>query len=189
MKLTFDFNCIISIENKENTASHLINLIELHNNGKISIYVPAISANEKITSGNYANNISGFKKRLMKLSKRPIEILAPMLYLGISFFDYSIFGNNEMENLDKEIHNTLFPNIPYYWADFVKLEGGNLNQLDPKWMNPRCDSISMWCHINYGNDIFVSNDNNFFKKVKYHKLIKLGAKEILKPIDAYKFLS
>jgi len=188
MRLTFDLNCIIAIEKGEGTSISLIKLIRLHDAGKVLITVPAISGSEKLRDGNYSNTFNDFKKRISCLSQKPIEILKPLAYLGISFLDYCIYSNDDLITLDKKIQEILFPDIPYLWQNYIKKFRIDKNTINDKWVNKRCDAVSMWCHIYYENDIFVTNDHNFFKQQKLNKLIDLGANRILKPIEALKFV-
>jgi hypothetical protein len=51
---------------------------------------------------------------------------------------------------------------------------------------PQSDVLSMWCHIYCNGDIFVTGDNHFHKSKK-PQLIKLGAKQILKPNEVLAF--
>lgn len=107
------------------------------------------------------------------------------MYLNLCFLGYCILSSDELEKLDKEIHSILFPRIPYEWKEYAKINGLDINDPSPKWINLRCDVISMWCHIYYKNDIFITSDNNFFRINKYRKLLALGAGKIMTPKDAY----
>jgi hypothetical protein len=55
-------------------------------------------------------------------------------------------------------------------------------KLERDWRNKKCDVLSMWCHIYYGGDIFVTSDKNFFKKLP--PLLEIGVGDILRPCDA-----
>ncbi len=175
------------MEKEESSAKYLNGLLSLHDECQLDVFVPAISGNEKLTNGVYSSSIKQFVNRLQKLSNRKIEILKPIMYLNLCFLDYCILSSDELEKLDKEIHRILFPRIPYEWKDYAKNNGLGINDLSPKWVNPRCDVISMWCHIYYKNDIFITSDKNFFRENKYDKLLALGAGKIMSPEKAYRF--
>jgi hypothetical protein len=49
------------------------------------------------------------------------------------------------------------------------------------WLNRICDVQSMWCHLHYQNDIFVTSDGNFHKATKQPRLLALGAGRIVRP--------
>jgi hypothetical protein len=189
MKLTLDFNCIIALEDNEPSAEYLNHLLNLHDQNKLDICVPAISGIEKLKNGSNANSISELINRLGNLSKRPIKILNTLAYLDMWFLGYAILAEDELVALDEQIHNILFPNTPYLWDDFVRTKNGNLEVAFSKWKNNRCDVISMWCHIYHKNDIFITNDNNFFRQTRFNKLIHLGGRKILKPDAAFILLS
>lgn len=182
--LTFDFNCIISVENNDVFAKDIQRLIDLHEKGFVNISVPAISGNEKSIKGEYPESINHFIDRIIRLSKRRIEILSPMAIWGMCFWDYCIWYDEAMVNLDNKIHQILFPNIQVAWIDYAEQNNLNPDRLDSRWRNPKCDVISLWCHIYYCRDIFITNDANFHKQSKKQQLIALGSKKILRPTEA-----
>jgi hypothetical protein len=188
MRIILDFNCIIALENGEESAGYLRKLISLHDQNEIDLCVPAISGVEKLPNGDYSKSLSDLQNRLKKLSRRPLEILDTMAYLGMWFLGHGIFGNDELIELDKEIHNILFPEIPCEWDEYLKLCEADPDYSLEKWKNVRCDVISMWCHIYHKTDIFISSDNNFSKSTKVQSLKKLGANKILKPKEAYEYI-
>ncbi len=181
MKLTFDFNCIISLENGEISAIYLKKILSLHNQKKVDVFVPAISGVEKLPNGKYSTSLNDLIKRLGRLSKRPINILDTLMYLDMWFIGHGIFRNQKLIKLDEDIHTILFPDIDYKWKDFLKRNSTDPDLALSKYKNYRCDVISMWCHIFHKTDFFVSNDSNFFKPSKLPRLYKLGANKIIKP--------
>lgn len=96
----------------------------------------------------------------------------------VTFWDNCIYSDEIMTNLSDQIEVILFGNtiggIP---------NGGLSSKEGRKYLNKLCDVHTLWCHIFYGNDIFLTNDGNFMKKTKLPKLLKLGAKNICRPID------
>jgi len=56
MKLTLDFNCIIALENKEASSKYLFDLLKLHDQNKLDIFVLAISGIEKLPNGKYSDS-------------------------------------------------------------------------------------------------------------------------------------
>ena len=186
MKITFDFNCVIALENGAPSAKYLSKLLSLHDQNKLDICVPAISGVEKLPDGKYSTTLTDLINRLEKLSKKPIKILDTLAYFDMWFLGHGIFGNAELQKLDEEIHSILFPDVEYKLEDFAKTSNIYPDKTLSKWMNNRCDVISMWCHIYHKTDIFVSRDGNFFKPPKLQKLNKLGANKIQKPKEAYK---
>jgi hypothetical protein len=88
-----------------------------------------------------------------------------------------------MERLEQQIHQVLFPKIPFKYESYCKEYAGHVQgmAIDRRWRRAKCDVQAMWCHIHYQNDIFVTEDRNFLKRTKKPQLIALGAKEILLP--------
>lgn len=52
-----------------------------------------------------------------------------------------------------------------------------------RWRNAKCDVLTVWCHIHYGCDVFVTADGNFHKKGKAGELAQLGCKVIVNPSE------
>ena len=70
------------------------------------------------------------------------------------------------------------------FADYCRKRGlSSSENLDPTWRNAVCDVKSMWSHIWYKGDIFVTSDGNFLRSKK-DPLIGLGAKAILRAEEA-----
>ena len=75
------------------------------------------------------------------------------------------------------------PQIEFDYRKFGKKRGINpkYKPLNKKWLNSKCDVLSLLCHIYYNGDIFVTRDNNFCKTTKLKELITLGLGYILTP--------
>jgi hypothetical protein len=187
-KLTFDSNIIISLENKEPSSKEILEIIDFHEKELIDISIPAISASEKLKNGNYSQTFAQFQNRINLLSKREFEILKPIWFIGITFPDFHILPGDQEIDLDKRIHSILFPNTPVSLKNFCIENNIPENSLDPKWVNRKIDVISIWCHIYYEHDIFITNDKNFLKSKKL-KLQEIGARSILSSEDAIKVIS
>ncbi len=186
MHLTFDTNCIIDLEESRPAATPLKALISLHDQQKINVRVVAISASERKPNGTYASNFTEFQQKIATIGLGHAEILQPIGYWDIVFFDWCLWADDQMGELDRKIHDILFPQIDFNYGDFCNKRGINPNnvKLSPKWLNAKCDVLAMWCHIYHVGDIFVTSDDNFHKQTKKPALISLGAKNILKPQDA-----
>ena len=182
IRVTLDNNVIIAIENKSNITCYE-RLLQLHSKRKITLAIPAISASERKADGTYNSNFNEFKKRIYAIGLSDAEILEPIAYLGISYMGYCLLGGGDLSTLEVNIQKILFPKIEMDFSSYCRnrgLDEGNTNAWK-KWVNAKCDVLSMWCHIYYKGDIFVTGDRNFHKATKKPLLIQLGAKEILKP--------
>jgi len=189
INVTLDMNCIIDLENGKGAATHVESLIKSYETGKIKLRVVAISASEKKRDGTYASNFSEFKNRIAAIGLGRAEILKPLGYLGITYYDWCVSARDEndpMMNLERKIHETLFPEIQFSYKEFCQKNGVGINSvpIDPRWRNPKCDVLSLWSDIYYGSGIFVTRDTNFHEPMKKCSLIALGAGEILEPKDA-----
>lgn len=182
MRITMDNNCLISVKNKEAEHIQIRGLIDLHPR-HITLYIPAIAASENQQGAILHTNFAQFQEFLEQIGCDKCELLNPMAYFGISYFDHAVYADANMESIERKIHSILFPNIPFQYAEYRKrfrLDPNN-EIVDRKWRNAKCDVQAMWCHIYYGNDTFVTGDRNFHKVTKKPKLVALGAKEILTP--------
>jgi len=188
---TLDTNCLIDLELGEGEASHLRRLVAAHDANRISIAISAAAASERLPDGQFAPNFSSFQQRASRLSNRPILLLRPLCYLDISYIEWSVLGDEHLVALEEDIHRVLFPRIKFRWRDHATKHG-----IDPeaptdsskkewlRWRNAKCDTLAMWCHIHYGNAVFVTRDKNFHKASKKAALMELGARQVLTPADA-----
>ena len=183
IKVTLDHNAIVDLEQNNKYATYYRKLVELHINGKIHLRISAIHASEKKPNGTYVTNFAEFKRRIDAIGLSSVEILAPLCYAGISFAGYCLVGGGNLSKLEEEIQTILFPNIEMEYTQYEKKQGlGQKNtKTMEKWMNAKCDVLSLWSHIYYKGDIFVTKDNHFHKKTKKPLLIQLGAVDILEP--------
>lgn len=183
INVTLDMNCIVALEKWDEIASYIREMIEMHKDRKINLRVVAISASELKPDRTYASNFNEFRERIDGLGLIDVEILKPIAYFGIAFFDYCVFGGGQLSELERKIQEILFPEIELEYKEFCRKQGLNLDDKEMwrKWVNAKCDVLALWSHIWNGGGIFVTTDNNFHKKTKKSRLIALGAGEILKP--------
>jgi hypothetical protein len=184
LKLTLGHNCIIDLdEDRQPQASCLRELLALHDAGSLQIRLTAVSAAEKPDGKPHLTNLGEFQQRLGTLGIERLELLKPIAYLGIAFLDWCVLGGGELSQLDERIHKSLFPDLPIKLAEYIELcTDQDSVKLERDWRNKKCDVLSMWCHIYYGGDIFVTSDKNFFKKLP--PLLEIGVGDILRPCDA-----
>jgi hypothetical protein len=188
---TLDTNCLIDLELGEGGVLHLRRLLTAHDANRITVGVSAAAASERLPDGLFAPNFSGFQQRVSRLSTRPMDLLRPLCYLDISYLDWSILGDEQLVAQEEAIHQVLFPRIEFKWSDHAAKYGfdpeaatGTSQKESLRWRNRKCDTLAMWCHIHYGNDVFVTRDSNFLKASKKEALIALGARRILTPSEA-----
>lgn len=183
MKVTLDNNCLISLDNEDKDSTVIQKIIDLQSKGVAQVFIPAISASENQQGGKAHANFQEFEHFLKRIGCYDCYLLNPIGYFDLTFWDHCVYGPSELE---KPIHNILFPRIPFEYGNYCRLLGidPSSGTVDKKWRNAKCDVLAIWCHIHYGNDIFITNDGNFHKATKKSRLIALGAKEILRPREA-----
>jgi len=191
--VTFDHNLLIDLESKdEATSEALRHLVSLHDTAQINIRVAAIGASERLKDKTYAPDFAAFQGRVRRLSQREFEILKPLGYWDITYWDWWIWGGEGTpENeLEQKIHTALFPETEFKWQDFAQASGVDHDQAVQsqsrewqKWRNRKCDVLAMWCHIYYAGDAFITTDGHFHQATKKPALISLGAKSILYPSE------
>jgi hypothetical protein len=184
MRITLDNNCLVSLDNRDGEYEHIKSLLNLSSE-QITVCIPAIAASENQQSGIVNYNFGQFEEFLKRIGCQKCELLNPMSYYDICYFDRSVWTGEEMVLFEQRIHEILFPKIPFRYVEYCATCGIEPNNaiLDRKWRNAKCDVQAMWCHIEYKGNIFVSQDNNFHKKTKKSKLIALGAKNIMTPSE------
>jgi len=190
MDLTFDTNCLVDLELDEGASTELRRLVAVHDSGHILISVPGVGASERLKDGTFAQNFAEFRQRIQKIPQREFGILRPPLYLDVAYFDWAILVGEEEVNLERQIHGILFPETEFKWSDHAEAHGLDPNEAADnrhrewrKWRNRKCDTLALWCHIYYGQDIFITRDGNFHKATKKPALVKLGARSILFPAE------
>ena len=88
--------------------------------------------------------------------------------------------------MEPTILNILFPNFQFEVVP--ESASGRIDRRTNKVLNAQCDVLSMWCHVRYRGDIFLTNDRNFHKDGKKPRLLALGAGQILDAQDALAFV-
>ncbi|MFC2000512.1 hypothetical protein ACFLXE_07165 [Chloroflexota bacterium] len=182
MKITLDYNCLVSLKEKDGEHAEIKSLVELHPY-HIVVFIPAIAASENQQGGRLHTNFDQFEQFLREIKCERCELLNPMWYWDVSYLDHMVVSDEQMVSFEREIHDILFPNIPFEYPEYCRRFGLNVDDgtIKRKWRNAKCDVQAMWCHIQYGNDIFVTQDGNFLKATKKRKLVVLGAQKILRP--------
>jgi hypothetical protein len=186
MKVTLDTNSIVDLEQNNEWAPYIRELVQMHKDRKIHLRIVAMSASERKPNRTYSRNFDEFKKRINRIGLSDAEILKPICYWDVSFWDCCVWSDETTSKLEKDIHRVLFPTIEFEYAKYCKSQGLNEKNTDAykKWLNAKCDVLILWSHIWYKGDFFVTRDKRFFRKTKKLVLARLGAKEILCPDEA-----
>ena len=191
LSLSLDTNCVIALDEVRNDSkSHraaearaVRSLVDAHTALNADVALVAISASERQKDNGHLENFSIFQARLASLGLEHLELLHPMLYFDVTFWDASLWFDEEMQALERSIHEILFPGIPFLWSDYCAEKGldSTANTLDRKWKNAKCDVQAFWSHAWRKRDIFVTSDGNFHKELKKPLLIALVGGHIETP--------
>lgn len=188
LRVTLDTNCVIDVEEERPNAEHVRRLAGYAESGQVQLCIPSIMASERSPGGNIAQSFEAFQEKLQGLGLAGADLLAPLPYWEIVFWDNCLWGDVDEQELEPRIHEVLFPEVPFSWVDFCKANG--LPESSPvektRWLNAKCDVLALWSHIFHASDVFVTSDGNFHKATKMPKLVELGAGQILRPQEAVK---
>ena len=184
LSFTLDTNCLIDLDEDRPNAAYVRQLIAAHPDRANVAYV-AISASEKQKQGGQLELFGQFTDRLKRLGIAHLHEAMPLLYFDVGYMDHALWAGPDEIDLDRRIHELLFPDLPQDWPDFVKAQGltEDSRPYGTKWHNAKCDVQALWSHINEGRDVFVTSDTNFLG-AKREPLIALGARRILTPREA-----
>ncbi len=125
LKLTFDTNCFVALDDhREPEASCIRKLLKLHEDGQVQVRMVASSASEKQRDKTYLRNFGAFQVRLVALGLAHIELLKPLAYWDVAFYDWAVYGDGEASELDERIHQALFPSQPFSLRGCLDQVGG-----------------------------------------------------------------
>jgi predicted nucleic acid-binding protein len=174
MKYTLDTNCIIDLEEKRPDAINLKKMIDEHKAGIIQLAVVAISASENQPEGRISKTYDNFLKKLADTGLQNVVQLQPMAYWDVAYWGHAVYGDTNAKELEKKIHNILFPGTPialYQDVNFPKRV----------WRNNKCDVQIAWAHAFYNQDVLVTRDENFHRHAQ--ELKKVGVRSIIRPTE------
>lgn len=167
---TLDTNCIIDLAEGRAGANAIRALSVSSAQGRAQVAVVSVSASERQPGDTYLENYGDFKARLVALQIDHLMVLPTIAYWGIGFWGVGLFGGTaEMVARERQIHETLFPTIPFAWSDFAALSGISSKTLRTpqakRWRNAFCDRQMFWAHDHNRRDVFVTSDDNFQKRL------------------------
>jgi hypothetical protein len=171
IRITLDHNCLIHISQNTNIGTHIRTLL---NQPDYAFSIVNVGASERCINQDYSNNYESFQKFLNSIGLEGLPRLDPMFIWDFSYWDHCIFVDDLMVKLSEDISHILFNKKSKNSTMFIS---------EKKQRNRLCDIQTMWCHIYYNNDIFLTTDNNFMKISKINRLFNIGAKQIIHPYD------
>ena len=186
LTFTLDTNCLIAVEDLRPERGAIERLVAAHRARRADVGLVAISASERQRDGAVIENFSSFQERVTRLGLGELELLAPMMYWDVTFWDFSLWSDDEAERLERKIHEILFPGIEFEWAAYAKTRALDPNSpmSEKRWRNAKCDVQAFWSHAFRKRDVFVSSDKNFHAATKKPMLLALAGGRIEYPEGA-----
>jgi len=176
MRVTLDHNCIIHVGNRTDVGKKIEAIVQ--DRGK-QCFVVNIGASEMREQAVRPDHYEKFEELLDRAGIVHLPRLHPLMIWDVTFWDRSLWASDEMGKLSDAIRDVLFGNS--LSIDIARV--GVDSAAGRKWVNRVCDVQTMWCHIQNGNEVFLTTDNNFTKESKSPKLIVLGVGRICHPRD------
>ena len=176
VRLTFDTNCIIDLEEQRPDSKYLREIIDAWRNKKVEVAVVAVSASENQPHGRVNETYQQFEEKLEAVGLKGATELLPLAYWDVFYWDRALWSNKGMEDLEEKIRNVLFPGI--------QTEAPKSDKEARIWRNKLCDVLVAWSHAYHQWDVLVTRDQNFHKKKE--GLSRLGVKQVMYPSEAVK---
>lgn len=158
-----DRNCIIDVEERRPRHVFVEPLIELHRAKEISIKVPATMGIERLQdkTNPHVKSFTTFQQKLEGIGLGDAEVLDGPVILGIMFLGRARFIKPEDLAVERTIFESMFPTIEYEYKKYCLRRGLSTTSQDLKYLNRRCDSLTLWSHVHYGCDFFVTADKKY----------------------------
>jgi hypothetical protein len=174
MKLTLDHNVVIALANRSSNVDRLRAAIT---DGSHQAFVVEIGASEMRQRGVKPDRYDLFEQLLCEAGIASLHRLSPMMIWDVTFWDHGLWSDENMIIQAKQIEQVLFGKSPP--IDITR--EAEDSPTVATWLNRLCDVQALWCHLHYGNEVFVTSDRNFHKATKLPRLLALGAGRISRP--------
>lgn len=190
MKLTWDTNCLISIESsgpsRAADKAALQRLLELHDQGQVQIRLSAGTGAELQPDETYLQNLQRFQDRRKKAGLGEMELLPAPARLGMSFLDNAVLVGEDFEDEIRSMFAVMFPDQSYD----DRPEPDESSQAYRDWRNRIIDVEMYWSHIKNDGDLFVTrNTRDFIKGGRRERLLEFGGRGIEAPTEAEEWLA
>jgi hypothetical protein len=174
---------------KETAATAVRALADANASSDAHVAVVAISASERQKPEREISTFTQFQERLAALDLTHLDILRPMLYWDVTFWNWCVWPDDEAASIERQLHQILFPSVEFLWQDYCRAHG--LDRAAPvagKWRNCKCDVQHIWTHVHKKRDVFVTSNEKFHALSKKTALIALGVNRIEHPDGAVSLL-
>lgn len=174
---------MIAVERREPQKEYVDRLVARHRAQLIDVAITTVSASEALpVSKSFPMTTEQFTLRIKSVGLNDLTLLQGPAVWGLSHWGHSIYPPQSFGEDRLKIWKALFPKISAEYPVAIK---GNLvspRELS-KWRNRWCDVHTLWTHIHYGREVFVTSNRKDFQR-KQIELEKLGAGNILTPEEA-----
>jgi hypothetical protein len=163
-RVLLDTNCLIDLTEGAETAAALSGIVDGAPTGRHELAVAAISASENPRRGLPPKTWPEFTGLLARLDLTEVEVLKPMGYWGVTFWDGGLWVGEDMADLESRIHAVLFPSF-----------GIDDRSDERRWRNVKCDVQMVWTAMWNRVDVLVTSDK---------RIVARGPKlATIRPID------
>ncbi|RMA41321.1 hypothetical protein [Rhodophyticola porphyridii] len=185
--VTFDWNCVIEVEEQGKQSENVRSLVQMHWDGAREVGLLATSASGNTRSKRFPGNAALFKERVDGLGWSGLPIVPTPKVWGLTYWDWSFWVGDpdEFQESTDQIWAVIAPNVARDPKEHlggkasVDDEGLQVEKL-ASWRNTWCDVMSAYSHIHAKRDVFVTlNCKDFQRNARL--LAKLGMRDIADP--------
>ena len=174
---------MIAVEQGDQQASSVNELVRLHRVGCISVGLTTVSASETLSGSKvFPGSAAQFSSRIKKLGWQDLDLILGPAVIGLTYIGMSKFVDDDFEDQRDAIWQVLFPNLPRVLpAD--TLERQLHDRHFRRWRNAWCDVHTLWTHIDAARDTYVTSNTRDFQRHS-ESLEALGLKSVMTPEEA-----
>jgi hypothetical protein len=163
-----DTNCLIDLAEDGEPAAALARIVADFRAGGHRLVVAAITASENPRKGSPPKTWPEFTDLLTRIDLADVEILKPMSYWGVTFWDEGLWVGDDMAALESRIHVALFPSFDI-----------DDDSNEHRWRNAKCDVQVVWTAMWNRVDFLVTSDARIVTRAP--KLAAVRPIEVLTP--------
>lgn len=157
-----DTNCLIDLENgTEPQAGYLRRVLAADIRRELEVVVGAIVASENARPGEEPS-WAEFEALCQRAGVADAKVLPTLGYWGVMYWGHALWSDEDSLALEARIHAVLAPGLAMDDQSDMR-----------KWLNVKCDVLTVWTHVFHKTDALVTNDRRLYNKA--HALTELGA--------------
>ncbi len=90
-----------------------------------------------------------------------LEILKPIGYWDITYWDWCVGSDANLLALEQAIHSAMFPKSQFDLTDHIAKSGKTPSNAEVEWRNQKCDTLALASHVMNRREVFVTRDLDF----------------------------